>query len=159
MLKKIVGISSVGRFVDYKVSGDMEFRKFNIIYGENGQGKSTLTHIFRSLNNNDDTHIKERNTLTIDSSPHIDILFDDNQKCCFKDGSWDKSRSIFEIFDATFVNENIFYGEFPELSQLRNAVKTEFLTLDEKQQEIRFAMNKLESSFLQRLTEFSTTSR
>ena len=46
-----------------------------------------------------------------------------------------------------------------ELSQLRNAVKTEFLTLDEKQQEIRFAMNKLESSFLQRLTEFSTTSR
>lgn len=45
------------------------------------------------------------------------------------------------------------------LSQLRNAVKTEFLTLDEKQQEIRFAMNKLESSFLQRLTEFSTTSR
>ena len=44
------------------------------------------------------------------------------------------------------------------LSQLRNAVKTEFLTLDEKQQEIRFAMNKLESSFLQRLTEFSTTS-
>ena len=46
-----------------------------------------------------------------------------------------------------------------ELSQLRNAVKTEFLTLDEKQQEIRFAMGKLESSFLQRLTEFSTTSR
>ena len=45
------------------------------------------------------------------------------------------------------------------LSQLRNAVKTELLTLDEKQQEIRFAMNKLESSFLQRLTEFSTTSR
>jgi F-type H+-transporting ATPase subunit epsilon len=45
------------------------------------------------------------------------------------------------------------------LRQLRNAVKTEFLTLDEKQQEIRFAMDKLESSFLQRLTEFSTTSR
>jgi F-type H+-transporting ATPase subunit epsilon len=45
------------------------------------------------------------------------------------------------------------------LSQLRNAIKTEFLTLDERQQEIRFAMDKLESSFLQRLTEFSTASR
>ncbi|MFT6989407.1 MAG: F-type H+-transporting ATPase subunit epsilon [Paraglaciecola sp.] len=41
------------------------------------------------------------------------------------------------------------------LSQLREAVKKEFLTLDQKQQEIRFAMDKLESHFLQRLTEFS----
>jgi F-type H+-transporting ATPase subunit epsilon len=45
------------------------------------------------------------------------------------------------------------------LSQLREAIKAEFLTLDEKQQEIRFAMDKLESSFLQRLTEFSTAAR
>ena len=45
------------------------------------------------------------------------------------------------------------------LSELRNTIKTEFLTLDERQQEIRFAMDKLESGFLQRLTEFSTASR
>jgi F-type H+-transporting ATPase subunit epsilon len=45
------------------------------------------------------------------------------------------------------------------LSQLREAIKAEFLTLDDKQQEIRFAMDKLESSFLQRLTEFSTAAR
>ena len=45
------------------------------------------------------------------------------------------------------------------LHQLRDAIKTEFLTLDERQQEIRFAMDKLESSFLQRLTEFSTAKR
>jgi F-type H+-transporting ATPase subunit epsilon len=45
------------------------------------------------------------------------------------------------------------------LSQLRDTVKAKFLTLDEKQQEIRFAMDKLESSFLQRLTEFTTATR
>lgn len=45
------------------------------------------------------------------------------------------------------------------LSQLRDAVKKEFLTLDQKQQEIRFAMDKLESNFLQRLTEFSKANR
>jgi F-type H+-transporting ATPase subunit epsilon len=45
------------------------------------------------------------------------------------------------------------------LNELRDAIKTEFLTLDEKQQEVRFAMDKLESSFLQRLTELSTASR
>jgi F-type H+-transporting ATPase subunit epsilon len=45
------------------------------------------------------------------------------------------------------------------LNELRKTVKAEFLTLDEKQQEIRFAMDKLESNFLQRLTEFSTATR
>ncbi|MFT4746050.1 MAG: F-type H+-transporting ATPase subunit epsilon [Congregibacter sp.] len=45
------------------------------------------------------------------------------------------------------------------LEQLRDAIKTQFLTLDKREQEIRFAMDKLESSFLQRLTEFSTASR
>jgi F-type H+-transporting ATPase subunit epsilon len=45
------------------------------------------------------------------------------------------------------------------LSQLRETVKAEFLTLDAKQQEIRFAMDKLESGFLQRLTEFSVAAR
>jgi len=45
------------------------------------------------------------------------------------------------------------------LSHLQQAVKKEFLTLDEKQLEIRFAMDKLESSFFQRLTEFSTQAR
>ncbi|WP_339720102.1 F0F1 ATP synthase subunit epsilon [uncultured Paraglaciecola sp.] len=45
------------------------------------------------------------------------------------------------------------------LDELRNTIKTEFLALDEKQQEIRFAMDKLESSFLQGLTELSTAAR
>jgi F-type H+-transporting ATPase subunit epsilon len=45
------------------------------------------------------------------------------------------------------------------LSQLRDTVKTEFLTLDEKQQEIRFAMAKLENGFLQRLTKFSMAAK
>ncbi|WP_293746696.1 F0F1 ATP synthase subunit epsilon [uncultured Paraglaciecola sp.] len=45
------------------------------------------------------------------------------------------------------------------LSQLHEAVKNEFLFLDEQQQEIRFALEKLESNFLQRLTDFSTASK
>lgn len=45
------------------------------------------------------------------------------------------------------------------LSQLRDAIKSEFLTLDEKQQEIRFALDKLESSFMQHVNEFSTAAR
>lgn len=41
-----------------------------------------------------------------------------------------------------------------ELSQLREAVKKEFLTLDEKEQNIRSVMAKLESGLIRRLAEF-----
>ena len=42
-----------------------------------------------------------------------------------------------------------------DLSQLREAVKREFLTLDEKERNIRSVMAKLESGFVRRLAEFN----
>ncbi|TFH06220.1 MAG: F0F1 ATP synthase subunit epsilon [Methanosarcina sp.] len=42
-----------------------------------------------------------------------------------------------------------------DLSQLREAVKREFLTLDEKERNIRLVMAKLESGFVRRLAEFN----
>ncbi len=41
-----------------------------------------------------------------------------------------------------------------DLGQLRDAVKTEFLTLDENEQSVRSVMAKLESGFLQRFATF-----
>jgi F-type H+-transporting ATPase subunit epsilon len=41
-----------------------------------------------------------------------------------------------------------------DLSQLREAVKREFLTLDENERNIRSVMAKLESGFVRRLAEF-----
>lgn len=48
-LKKVVSIQNVGRFHNAIVAGDVEFRKFTLIYGENGRGKTTLCAILRSL--------------------------------------------------------------------------------------------------------------
>ena len=42
-----------------------------------------------------------------------------------------------------------------DLSQLREAVIREFLTLDEKERNIRLVMAKLESGFVRRLAEFN----
>lgn len=47
MIKKIISIKSVGSFSDNFQA--VELKKFNIIYGENGRGKSTLSFILRSL--------------------------------------------------------------------------------------------------------------
>jgi F-type H+-transporting ATPase subunit epsilon len=47
---------------------------------------------------------------------------------------------------------NAIYGT--DLSQLREAVEREFLTVDESEQRIRSVMAKLESSLVRRLAEF-----
>jgi F-type H+-transporting ATPase subunit epsilon len=47
---------------------------------------------------------------------------------------------------------NAIYGT--DLSQLREAVEREFLTVDESEQRIRSVMAKLESNLVRRLAEF-----
>lgn len=42
----------------------------------------------------------------------------------------------------------------PDLSQLRNAVEQEFLSLDEREQSVRSVMAKLETGFLRRFARF-----
>lgn len=42
----------------------------------------------------------------------------------------------------------------PDLSQLRNAVEQEFLSLDEREQNVRSVMAKLETGFLRRFARF-----
>lgn len=41
-----------------------------------------------------------------------------------------------------------------DLSQLREAVEREFLTLDEQERNLRYVMTKLESSFVRRFADF-----
>jgi wobble nucleotide-excising tRNase len=57
MIRKILSISNIGHFIDYKVKGSKEwngeFHKINIIYAENATGKTTLATILKSLAQND----------------------------------------------------------------------------------------------------------
>ncbi len=54
--------------------------------------------------------------------------------------------------DVLVSVRNAIYGT--DLSQLREAVEREFLTVDESEQRIRSVMAKLESSLVRRLAEF-----
>ena len=60
MLDRIIKIENVGRLENYAARGDVAFRQLNLIYGENGRGKTTLAAIFRSLITNDPNPILER---------------------------------------------------------------------------------------------------
>ena len=63
MLRKIISIKNVGRFLNYSASGDIELKRYNLIFAENGRGKTTLCAVLRSLQSGDPTHVLGRTTL------------------------------------------------------------------------------------------------
>ncbi len=123
MLNKIVKIANTGRFEDYNADGDVAFRKLNIVYGENGRGKTTLSAILRSLKTNNPSYVLERSTIRTDGTlvtPNIKILTGSGI-VNFSAGIWDTTAPPnIEIFDSNFVNENVFSGEIVEHEHKKN---------------------------------------
>src|SRR6266481_5196976 len=74
MLKKVIKIKNVGRFLNFDASGDVELRRFNLLFGENGRGKTTLCAIFRSLSTNTPALVIGRATLGTIEPPEIQLL-------------------------------------------------------------------------------------
>lgn len=119
MLKKIISIKNVGKFADYQYEDDVELRKLNIIYGDNGRGKTTLATILRSLKRSDVALIQGRRTLSSATRPMVKLLFADGTRCFNKD-SWDDSVDNIEIFDETFITENVHSGNQVDHNQKKN---------------------------------------
>lgn len=107
MIKKLISIKAVGLF-DQSFPA-VEFKRFNIIYGENGRGKSTLSAVFRSLRSNEPSFIQERYTLTSLNSQEANIMVN-GSNYIFKDGKWNKWLPELEIFDSFFINNNVYSG-------------------------------------------------
>jgi wobble nucleotide-excising tRNase len=49
MIRELISIRNVGRFLSYGASKDVEFKRYTLIFAENGRGKTTLCAILRSL--------------------------------------------------------------------------------------------------------------
>lgn len=111
MIKKIVKIKNVGRFVNHSAVGDIEFREINLIHGENSKGKTTLTSIFRSLTSKNNELISERKTIGSNDEQEIEILIAGySNPTIYKDDTWNKHIEGIEIFDVNFINENVYSG-------------------------------------------------
>jgi wobble nucleotide-excising tRNase len=109
-LKKIVSINNVGRFTKLVATGNVQFNRLTLLYGLNGHGKTTLAGVLRSLATGDRAFIDERATLGGSEPPHVEILLDSGP-ARFSNGSWSATAPDLEIFDTTFVNDNVFTGE------------------------------------------------
>lgn len=111
MIQKILKVKSVGKFRDFSAVGDVSFRRMNLIYGENGRGKTTLCDIFRSLRSAEADYIQGRKCLGATDNPEVQIRIDD-QTFTFSDGTWSAAYLDIAIYDLTFVHQNVYAGDF-----------------------------------------------
>jgi len=73
MLERIISIKNVGRFQSCAAVGDVGFRRYTIVFAENGRGKTTLCAILRSLAANAPALIVGRKTLGVAEPPEVQI--------------------------------------------------------------------------------------
>ncbi|MCJ7545777.1 MAG: AAA family ATPase [Deltaproteobacteria bacterium] len=119
MLRKIISVKNVGRFLNYSAAGDVELKRYNLVFAENGRGKTTLCAILRSLQSGDADLVLGRTTLGTSNVPEITILLDGGPTT-FSRGVWDTTVPNLAIFDSTFVSENVYSGDAVYLDHRRN---------------------------------------
>jgi len=119
MLRKVISIKNIGRFLSCSAAGDVEFKRYNLVFAENARGKTTLCAILRSLQSGDTAHVLGRTTLGSSGAPEIRILLD-GETTTFNDGEWSTTVPSLAIFDSTFVSENVYSGDAVDLGHKRN---------------------------------------
>ena len=109
MIKKIIKIQNVGLFQN--IHDSLTLGKVTAIYAENGRGKSTLGTILRSSAENDVSLLTSRKTIDKQSEPQVvDILWGSGQHRKFENGVWSGASPVLKIFDAAFVEQNVYSG-------------------------------------------------
>jgi len=117
-LEKLISIKNVGRLTTLAPRGDVRFRELTLLYGPNGQGKTTIAGILRSLRTGDAAYVMERASLG-GAAPEIEILLSSgNVK--FAAGAWSATEPEIEIFDSTFVSDNVYTGEHVDPGNRKN---------------------------------------
>jgi wobble nucleotide-excising tRNase len=111
MIDKIVEIKNIGLFYKSNDIHNNRYTKSNLIFAENGLGKTTLVSIFKSLKENSEGIIVGRKTIHFDDThtPSFKLLTDDRTNIEFSDSGWINYNSIdLEIFDSEYIHKNIF---------------------------------------------------
>ncbi len=118
MLKKVIKIENTGKLKNCIAEGDTQFKKNTVIFGTNGDGKSTFCSVLRSLSENDPGYVMGRKTLGQDNDPKIEIRCE-GRNVSFDDGSWSGNAPKVAVYDDAFIEQNIYAGNAVDATQRR----------------------------------------
>lgn len=100
MIKQIKLIKNFGIFKNFNWYGDIdEFKKYNLIYGWNYSGKTTIARVFRSF---------EIKSLPLDFNDSEFILVDESENE-INQNNLSSHNYHFRVFNIDFVKENLYW--------------------------------------------------
>lgn len=121
-ISRIIRVENIGRLVNC-TQKKQKLSRYNLIFAENGRGKTTLCAIFRSLQDGRHEHISERKSLgELGGDPAASIMLDSGQ-ANYKNQKWTKTEPNIAIFDTTFVAQNVHAGEHVNREQRTNQLR------------------------------------
>jgi len=119
MIEKFISIKNIGRFRDCSPRGDVTFRKLNLLFAENGRGKTTLCAILRSLQSGQPEFILERKTLGTSDPASVQIRLGGNN-ITFETNGWSGTHQDIAVFDSVFVHDNVYAGDYVDHDHKKN---------------------------------------
>lgn len=122
MLKRVESVRAIGLLNDTNGSR-YELKKAALIYADNGRGKSTISAILRSCAQNAPALITNRKTLDSTLSQSVRLQFDNGHSVIFENGAWSEARAEILVFDADFVEQNVYSGSQVTPGQRQNLLQ------------------------------------
>ena len=108
MIKKFTCIKNQG-ILESALESPIDLKKINLIYGENGKGKSTFTDIFNAISQDDFSILLKKNQ---NCQPDIKFICPNANYGIQCTDTLGKAAAnlIVHVFDENFVNNNIYSG-------------------------------------------------
>lgn len=122
MLERIENIQGLGLLHD--VNGKpFKFHRTTLIYAENGRGKSTLANALGSVALGRGQLLAKRTTIDGKLPMSIALQFSSGHKVTFTNGTWSEPRPEILVFDADFVENNVYSGRVAGTRQRQNLLE------------------------------------
>jgi wobble nucleotide-excising tRNase len=118
VIEKMLKIRGIGLLHD-ALEQPVDFGRVTAIYGENGRGKSTISAILMSFSGGDATLLIGRKTIGGSHAPEVALLVE-KRLHEFKNGGWSKCCPDVCVFDAAFVDANVYSGFDVSATHRRN---------------------------------------
>lgn len=122
MLYKIAKINNIKQ-LHHTSSPDHNFDLLNLIYGNNGAGKSTICKIFNHLNKRDFSLIDRFKSIECKAGESVDLNFLFSDKGTVTSYSRKNIGDLpwsFRVFDQDFIDNNVYTGSKIASSNLKN---------------------------------------
>ncbi|RKZ79069.1 MAG: hypothetical protein DRQ35_04920 [Gammaproteobacteria bacterium] len=122
MLERIHYIKGLGLLHDAN-GAPFTLQKASLIYADNGRGKSTMASLFRSCSTNNPALVTNRRTINGANDQEARLQFSNGQNAIFQNGSWDNQRQELLVFDADFVEKNVYSGGLVTADNRKNLLQ------------------------------------